>query len=63
MPQALLDALKAQYQKYPRWTAQLHYDNLKVVVQEKPELGKLPSYKTVLRCMREALIIVSATSL
>jgi transposase InsO family protein len=53
MPQALLDALKAQYQKYPRWTAQLHYDNLKVVVQEKPELGKLPSYKTVLRCMRD----------
>jgi len=53
MPKAVLDALKTQYQTYPRWTVQLHYDNLKAVVQKKPELGKLPSYKTVLRCMRD----------
>ena len=53
MPEALLDALKTQYHTYPRWTVQLHYDNLNVVVQENPKLGKLPSYKTVLRCMRD----------
>lgn len=53
MPKAILEVLKAQYQRYPRWSVQLHYDNLKVVVQEKAGLGKLPSYKTVLRCMRD----------
>jgi putative transposase len=53
MPDAVLKELKAQYESYPRWNVQLHYDNLKVVVNEKPELGKLPSYKTVLRCMRD----------
>ena len=49
MPDAVLKELKAQYESYPRWNVQLHYDNLKVVVKEKPELGELPSYKTVLR--------------
>ena len=54
MPDAVLKELKAQYKMYPRWNIQLHYDNLKVVVKEKPELGKLPSYKTILRCMRDS---------
>jgi transposase InsO family protein len=53
MPDTLLDALKTQYKNHPRWNVQLHYDNLKVLVQEQPQLGKLPSYKTVLRCMRD----------
>lgn len=44
---------QTQYERYPRWNVQLHYDNLKIVVQGNPELGKLPSYKTVLRCMRD----------
>lgn len=53
MSEILLKELKAQYDQYPRWTVQLHYDNLKVRVQNQPHLGKLPSYKTVLRCMRD----------
>lgn len=50
---AISEPLKAviasQYHAYPRWSVQLHYDNL--VAQ--PQLAPLPSYKTVLRCMRE----------
>ena len=53
MPKTLLQELKAQYENYPRWNVQLHYDNLNVVAKEQPNLGTVPSYKTVLRCMRE----------
>ena len=53
MPKTLLQELKAQYENYPRWNVQLQYDNLKVVAKEQPNLGTVPSYKTVLRCMRE----------
>ena len=53
MSEVLLEKLKDQHTMYPRWSVQLHYDNLKVVVAQNPELGKLPSYKTVLRCMRD----------
>ena len=35
------------------WNVQLHYDNLSALVKEQPRLGPMPSYKTVLRCMRE----------
>ena len=53
MPDALLEALKKQYEENPRWNVQLHYDNLKEVARTKPNLGTVPSYKTVLRCMRD----------
>ena len=53
MPEALLQELETQYRNYPRWNVQLHYDNLKAVAVEQPHLGAVPSYKTVLRCMRE----------
>ena len=53
MPEALLQTLKTQYENYPRWNVQLHYDNLKVTAKEQACLGEVPSYKTVLRCMRE----------
>jgi putative transposase len=49
----LLAALKAQYTQHPRWTVQLHYDNLTAEVAENPVLGKLPSYQSVRRMMRE----------
>ena len=49
----LKDAIKSQYQAYPRWTVQLHYDNLVALAGQQPQLSPLPSYKTVLRCMRE----------
>jgi transposase InsO family protein len=53
MSQVLLDALKAQFKEHPRWNVQLHYDNLLAVCEEKPHLKPVPSYKTVLRCMRD----------
>ncbi|MBL0713577.1 MAG: transposase family protein [Desulfosarcina sp.] len=50
---ALLTALKAQYEAHRRWNVQLHYDNLVAMVQENPQLKPVPSYKTVLRCIRD----------
>jgi transposase InsO family protein len=53
MADSLLAELKAQHQAHPRWNVQLHYDNLAARVQEAPQMGSMPSYKTVLRCMRD----------
>ncbi len=50
---ALLEAIKTQYHAHPRWSVQLHYDNLCALAREKLELCPLPSYKSLLRCMRE----------
>ena len=49
----LLAVLEQQYRNHPGWTVQLHYDNVVALAQEKPQLGRIPNYKTVLRCMRE----------
>lgn len=49
----LLAALETQYRAHPRWTVQLHYDNLVAVARGRPELGTVPSYQTVRRRMRE----------
>lgn len=40
-----------QYRDHPTWSYQLHYDNLAAVLQEQPELGRLPSYSTLRRFM------------
>ena len=53
MSEPVLAALKAQYRAHPRWNVQLHYDNLKALADEQPRLKPMPSYKTVLRCMRD----------
>jgi len=53
LSEAVLNALKEQYRSHRSWNVQLHYDNLKALSQEQPQLKPLPSYKTVLRCMRE----------
>jgi putative transposase len=49
----LLGELKKQYENHRRWNVQLHYDNLVALVQQKVQLAPMPSYKTVLRCMRD----------
>jgi transposase InsO family protein len=49
----VLAALESQYQAHRRWNVQLHYDNLVALADEQPQLKPLPSYKTVLRCMRD----------
>jgi len=51
--EVLLATLKTQYEAHRRWNVQLHYDNLVALTQEQPQLKPMPSYKTVLRCMRD----------
>lgn len=53
MSDHLLAILEAQYARYPRWTIQLHYDNLAAEVAQRKEVGKLPCYQTVRRRMLE----------
>lgn len=53
MSEAVLAALKTQYQNHRRWNVQLHYDNLVALSKTQPHLKPVPSYKTVLRCMRD----------
>ena len=48
-----LEELSSQYKHYPHWSYQLHADNLAALVEEKPELGEVPSYSTVRRRMKE----------
>ncbi|MBW2465405.1 MAG: transposase [Deltaproteobacteria bacterium] len=51
---ALLDEVRRQYQAYPGWSYKLHADNLRALVEGKPELGPTPSYSTVRRRMVES---------
>ena len=44
--------VRTQHAKHPGWSYQLHFDNLEVVVVEKPKIGPLPSYSSVRRWMR-----------
>jgi len=44
--------LEAQYRAHPRWSYQLHVDNLDVLVNENPRWGPMPSYSSVLRYMK-----------
>ena len=48
----LRTALRAQYEKYPSWSYQLHADNLAALAKMRPELGSVPSYATVKRYMK-----------
>ena len=49
---ALSQALRAQYRQHPRWSYQLHHDNLVALADSQPELGRPPSYTTVCRFMK-----------
>ena len=44
--------LEAQYSSHKRWSYQLHYDNLDVVVRDNQQCGSMPSYSSVLRYMK-----------
>lgn len=48
----LRQVLRAQYEEHPKWTFQLHHDNLEVLVDKEPALGPMPSYATVCRFMK-----------
>src|ERR1700674_5520270 len=46
---ALIEAVATQYRAHPSWSAQLHYDNLRVALAgEQP----MPSYSTLRRHMK-----------
>jgi transposase InsO family protein len=46
------EVLAAQYRQHPGWSYQLHYDNLVALAATQPELGAVPSYRSVLRFMK-----------
>ena len=48
----LREAIRAQHREHPSWSYRLHYDNLDVVVGDRPELGRLPSYAVARRWMK-----------
>jgi putative transposase len=49
---ALAEAIAHLYRDHPRWTFQLHYDNLAALAREDPRLAPMPCYATVRRYMR-----------
>lgn len=52
MSNALASALRAQYKEHPTWSYKLQYDNLLALAKQDSELGRVPSYATVLRFMK-----------
>lgn len=49
---ALAEAIRAQHRAHPRWTYQLHHDNIVALGREDPRLGIVPAYVTVRRFMQ-----------
>jgi putative transposase len=48
----LAQLIRAQYREHPTWSYRLHTDNLRVVLEQRPGLGTLPSYATIRRWMK-----------
>ena len=48
----LREALTLQYHEHPRWSCQLQTDNLRVLVSQQPDLGRMPSYSSILRFLK-----------
>ena len=44
--------IQQQYRDHPRWTYQLHRDNIQARAKADPTVGEVPSYPTVRRYMR-----------
>lgn len=51
--EALEAAIVNQFLAHPRWSYQLHYDNLKALERSNPTLGAVPSYGTIQRYMKD----------
>src|SRR5262249_130670 len=45
-------AILAQYAAHKSWSVQLHYDNLRALIESNPELKPLPSYATLRRFLK-----------
>ncbi|MGO9834710.1 MAG: DDE-type integrase/transposase/recombinase [Polyangiaceae bacterium] len=48
----LVEAIAKQHHDHPRWSFQLHHDNLRALAREQPALGPVPSYPTLCRFMK-----------
>jgi putative transposase len=46
----VIETLRSQYREHPGWTAQLHFDNLRVVIKDAD--SPLPSYPTIRRYLK-----------
>jgi putative transposase len=44
--------LESQYRAHKRWSYQLHFDNLRVLLEADPSRKSIPSYSTILRYMK-----------
>lgn len=53
MSSALIAALAVQHREHRSWSYQLHADNLVALAVLEPTLGRVPSYTTVRRFMKE----------
>jgi transposase InsO family protein len=49
---AVAAAIDSQYRDHPRWTWQLHHDNLVALAKTDPTLSPVPAYATVRRFMK-----------
>lgn len=49
---ALATAIRAQHREHPRWTYQLHHDNLVARAKDEPALLPMPGYATISRFMK-----------
>jgi transposase InsO family protein len=47
------EAIARLHREHPRWSFQLHYDNLVALAREDPRLAPMPCYATVRRYMRQ----------
>jgi transposase InsO family protein len=50
---ALAEAIAKQHRDHPKWSYQLHYDNLVALGREDPCLGPMPGYASVCRYMKD----------
>ncbi|MBA4371066.1 MAG: IS481 family transposase [Coriobacteriaceae bacterium] len=46
-------AVAEQHAQHPRWSFQLHYDNLVALARQDPTLGCVPSYTTLCRYLKD----------
>lgn len=53
MGASLRRALLLQYASHPSWSYQLHFDNLRALVEADGTVGPLPSYPTLRRFMKD----------
>ena len=59
---AVAEALAKQHRDHPRWSFQLHHDNLVALAREDPRLGPVPGYPTVCRFMKGQGLFVPANA-